>query len=139
MFEDLTRFLPEFQGGKFGEWIVDHENDGTPEHPIQLPFVAYNDLMMHFTEAVHRFTDQYKSMELNRYIAILEQSNIRRDLESMRTADVSVLDGRTVMAMIVGAIRAERFCDGALLELCKDGTLVKWLNRLQQIDDASEP
>ena len=139
MFEDLTRFLPEFQGGKFGEWIVDHENDGTPEHPIQLPFVAYNDLMTRFTEAVHRFTDQYKSMELNRYIAILEQSNIRRDLESMRTADVSVLDGRTVMAMIVGAIRAERFCDGALLELCKDGTLVKWLNRLQQIDDASEP
>ena len=139
MFEALTSFLPELQDGKFGEWIVDHENDGTPEHPIQLPFVAYNDLMMHFTEAVHRFTDQYKSMELNRYIAILEQSNIRRDLESMRTADVSVLDGRTIMAMIVGAIRAERFCDGALLELCKDGTLVKWLNRLQQIDDASEP
>ena len=139
MFEDLTRFLPELQDGKFGEWIVDHENDGTPEHPIQLPFVAYNDLMTRFTEAVYRFNDQHKSMELNRYIAILEQSNIRRDLESMRTADVSVLDGRTVMAMIVGAIRAERFCDGALLELCKDGTLVKWLNRLQQIDDASEP
>ncbi len=36
---------------------------------------------------------------------------------------------------IVGAIRAERFCDGALLGFLENGCVVKWLERLKQIDD----
>jgi ADP-ribosyl-[dinitrogen reductase] hydrolase len=35
----------------------------------------------------------------------------------------------------MGAIRAVRFCDGALLEFCKDGSIIKWLGRLKEIDE----
>ena len=31
-------------------------------------------------------------------------------------------------------IRAERFCDGVLLEFFKNGCISKWLSRLQEID-----
>ena len=52
----------------------------------------------------------------------------------MSEADVSHLDGKCIMALIVGAVRAERFCDGALLGFFKDGSIKKWLMRLKEID-----
>ena len=52
----------------------------------------------------------------------------------MRNADVSSLDGRTVMAMILGVIRADRFCEGALLAFLEDGIISKWLSRLYSLD-----
>ena len=39
------------------------------------------------------------------------------------------------MALIIGAIRAERFCNGALLGFFKDGSITKWLSRLKEIDE----
>ena len=53
----------------------------------------------------------------------------------MRNADVSTLDGITIMALLVGVIRAERFCDGILLDFFKDGTIISWLKRLKEIDE----
>ena len=53
----------------------------------------------------------------------------------MQKTDVSNIDGETVMALLMGAIRAERFCDGALLGFCKDGSIIKWLGRLKEIDE----
>lgn len=47
----------------------------------------------------------------------------------MSAKDVSVLDGKCVMAMLLGAVRAERFCDGALLGFFKKGC-IKILNTL---------
>lgn len=38
------------------------------------------------------------------------------------------------MALIIGAIRAERFCNGALLGSFEDGSIRKWLERLKEID-----
>ena len=34
----------------------------------------------------------------------------------------------------LGIIRAERFCEGTLLDFCKNGCIAKWLLRLQEID-----
>ncbi len=45
------------------------------------------------------------------------------------------MDGRTVVALLTGAIRAERFCDGALLDFCKSGAVLRWLKRLKEIDN----
>ena len=53
----------------------------------------------------------------------------------MEGADVSALDGKTVMALLVGAVRAERFCDGALLGFLETGCIGRWLQRLRQIDE----
>lgn len=55
----------------------------------------------------------------------------------MSEADVSQLDAQCVMALIMGAVRAERFCDGALLGFFRDGSIRKWLERLKEIDDSN--
>lgn len=39
------------------------------------------------------------------------------------------------MALLLGAVRAERFCDGALLGFFEDGSIRRWLVRLREIDE----
>lgn len=41
-FESLTKYLPLLSDDSIGTWFVDRENDGTPEHPKQMPFVQYS-------------------------------------------------------------------------------------------------
>ena len=44
-FEQLTKYIDALDGDGFGTWIVDHENNGTPEHPIQMLFVNYSEMV----------------------------------------------------------------------------------------------
>ena len=133
-FEPLTKYLEQITNDDIGTWITDHKNDGTPEHPIQMPFVNYSVMVHHFIDDVYEFIENHKDMELNHYGEILNESGIDWGTQSMSDADVSVLDARSVLALIVGAVRAERFCDGALLEFFKDGSISKWLKRLNEIE-----
>ena len=137
-FESLTKYLPQLGDDSIGTWFIDHENDGTMEHPIQMPFVMYTRMVDEFVEDVYRFERSHKEFKLNRYGDILNQNGIEWDSKSMSSADVSNIDARCVMALIMGAVRAERFCDGALLGFFKDGSIRKWLERLQVIDGVEE-
>ena len=135
MFESLMCFIPNIRSTEIGKWIVDRENDGSPEHPIRLPYVSYDRVVSDFVQAVYRFVDEHKAMELTRYGELLEEAGLKWSLASMSKADVSALDGRTVMALMVGAIRSERFCDGSLLGFFENGSIMKWLIRLRRIDE----
>lgn len=132
-FEDLIKYLPLLENDSIGTWIIDRENDGTREHPIQMPFVNYSEMVHHFIDDVYDFNDKNKDFELTRYGEILEKNGLEWGSKSMSEADVSVLDGQCIMALIMGAVRAERFCDGALLGFFKDGSIHKWLKRLSEL------
>ena len=58
MYENLTKYLDEFTGTEFGTWIVDDKNDGTPEHPLQFPFVNYSRVVDQFIDDVYAFVDK---------------------------------------------------------------------------------
>ena len=65
----------------------------------------------------------------------VQEVHLSSDLsESMKNADVSNLNAQCVLALIMGAVRAERFCDGALLDSFKSGCILKWLERLNNIE-----
>lgn len=53
-------------------------------------------------------------MELTCYGDILKDNGIEWGAEPMKNADVSNLDAQCVPALIMGAVRAESFCDGIL-------------------------
>lgn len=135
MYESLTSLLPKLQWTEYGEWIIDRENDVSPKHPRQFPFVAYGRAVTDLENAIYRFVEEHMEMGLTRYGDILEKADIKWDAQSMKNADVAALNGRTVLALLVGAVRAERFCDGALLDFCKDGSVAKWLQRLKGLDE----
>ena len=50
MYESLTALLNEIKTDSIGEWIVDKENDGSLEHPIQMPFVDYSETIDKFID-----------------------------------------------------------------------------------------
>lgn len=37
------------------------------------------------------------------------------------------MDMQGIMAMLMGIVRIERFCDAAILSACKSGVIVRWL------------
>ena len=53
----------------------------------------------------------------------------------MSGAIVEDLDAKVVCALIVSAVRAERFYDGALLNFFKNGSMMRWLHRLREINE----
>lgn len=134
MYENLTKYLDKFTGTEFGTWIVDKKNDGTSEHPLEFPFVNYSGVVDQFIDDVYSFVDNHEEMGLHSYQKVLEDNGIKWSWEPMVKAEVDNLDAKCVVALIYGAIRAERFCDGAILAFLKDGTFVRWLERLKTLD-----
>lgn len=134
MYEELTDILGELPQEEYGHWIMDHKNDGSPEHPIQMPFVSYSGLVRKFMDAVFSFVKNHPEHGLNQYRDILEQNGIEWGSAAMDAVDVSDKDGICVMALLLGAVRAERFCDGALLGFFQKGSIQRWLERLKEID-----
>ena len=134
-FERLTKYIPLLDQADIGIWVIDKENDGTIEHPIQFPFVAYSKLVSNFIEDVGIFVEENSEMHLTRYGEILEECGLEWSTQSMSGAIVEDLDAKAVCALIAGAVRAERFCDGALLNFFKNGSMMRWLCRLQEINE----
>ncbi|NLZ82193.1 MAG: hypothetical protein GX915_00845 [Clostridiales bacterium] len=134
VYKSLTDYLPNIEKDKWGKWIIDKDSKGTLENPIQMPYVSYSDMVRHFTEDVYAFMDEHPEYELNRYNDILEENNIVWEKKSMQEKDISALDGRSIMALIMGAVHSEKFCDGALLTFFNSGTITKWLEQLKEID-----
>ena len=59
-FEQLTKYIDVLDEDNFGTWIIDCENDGTPEHPIQMPFVNCTEMAHRFIDDVYDFSDNNK-------------------------------------------------------------------------------
>lgn len=138
MYESLTKYLDEFTGTEFGTWIVDKKNDGTPEHPLEFPFVNYSRVVDQFIHDVYFFVDNHEEMGLHNYIKILEDNGIKWSWEPMVKAEVDHLDAQCIIALIFGVIRAERFNEGILLVFLKNGSIIRWLERLKTLDAAGK-
>lgn len=66
----------------------------------------------------------------------LPSNGIKWDYDSMMKADASGLDAQCILALLIASLRAERFCDGALLGFIESGAVTRWLKRLQELDEA---
>ena len=133
-FTELTKYIPMIEQNEIGHWQINRENDGTPEYPIQFPFVIYSEIVNQFVHDVYALVDQHHEWELNHYGQILEENGLRWDSRSMSGAIVEDLYARCICALLVGAVRAERCCDGALMCYFKDGSIKRWLQRLAELD-----
>lgn len=134
MYESLTKYLDEFTGAEFGTWIIDKKNDGTPEHPLEFPFVNYSRVVDQFIHDVYSFADNHEEMGLYSYQKVFEENGIEWGMESMAKTEVDNLDAKCVIALIFGVIRAERFSEGILLVFLKNGSIIRWLERLKTLD-----
>ena len=78
---------------------------------------------------------QEKYKNLYNYRDILKKKGIYYNFHSMSRADVSRFGAEPVLALILGAFRAERFNQGIIIQFLKNNSIYKWLNRLKEIDE----
>lgn len=83
-FDILTKYIPVIQVDSIGEWVTNKENDRTLEHPIQMPFVGYTEIVHNFIEDVYAFEKSNKDMELARYGDILKENGLEWGMKSMK-------------------------------------------------------
>lgn len=133
-FESLTKYISTLQEDRIGAWVIDKENDGTAEHPIQMPYVNYSETVRRFIEDVYTFAEQHQEMELIRYSEILLENGIEWGTNDLENVDISNLNAQCVLALVMGVLRAERFCEGVILDFFTNGTIVKWLERLERLE-----
>lgn len=134
-FSELTSFIEKFKNIEYGVWIIDRTNDGSLEHPIEMPYVKYNVLVNKFVKTVYDFNNAHPEYNLTEYKAILNKQKIEWSKHSMASAAVDDLDDQTVLALIMGIIRANRFCEGTIKSMLENGTIQKCLIRLTDIDN----
>ncbi|WP_304267511.1 DUF6508 domain-containing protein [Phascolarctobacterium succinatutens] len=132
----LTKYINLLKNDNAGEWICDKENDGSSERPMHLPFVVYSITVDKLTDDIYKFAKESDEIVLSKYADILNANGIKWGYDSMMKADASELDAQCILALLIASLRAERFCDGALLEFIKNGAVIRWLKRLQELDEA---
>lgn len=135
-YKKLTDYIEKLDNIEFGEWEPKVQpGDGSLERPFRMPYVVYADVVNSFVLDVHEFCEEHPELGLNNYQAILKQNDIAWDEKEMKNADVSQMDVQSVAALILAAVRAERFCDGALLDFLEAGYIKKWLERLRVLEN----
>ncbi len=134
-YEKLTKYLQQLDIDNFGTWVVDQGSERDAKGPTQMPYVKYSEVAHNFVLEVNNLVNENKRGGLECYRTILAANGISWKPESMENADVTQLDASCIIALFVGAICAERLCDGALLRFFKKGSIHKWLKRLEEIDN----
>ena len=135
-FKVLTKYNERLtEADAFGEWIVDGKSKGTADDPIKMPYVRYGQIVNAFTDEFYRFSSAHPEFALGSYNDILARHGITWDDASMNGAAPDALDAQGILALIMGALRSEQFCEGALLDFLNKGVIQRWLRRLKEIDD----
>ncbi len=127
-FEELMGLLELLQNDNYGEWVFETERN-------QMPYITYSDTVHKLIQAVYNFSDNNPDYDLTNYDKILEDRGLKWSHQILESADVSDMDAQGVMAILMGLVRGERFCSGAILTSLRKGVVQKWLQRLKQISE----
>ena len=95
----------------------------------------YIPLVSDFEKEVYNFAENHPEYGLGQYQDILRENGIATGIESIKNADVSKMDDKSVLALLVWAARAERYLTASWLDLFESGAVKKWLLRLKEIDN----
>lgn len=132
-YDELLKFIPILKEGSSEDWVINHENDGTPEQPKHLGFIHYSRSVSELEKTIYKFKKDNPDFELEKYNEILSSNGIRWGAKSMETADISGKNAQCIMALLIGVLRADRFSEGTLLSFLESGAILRWLERLKEI------
>lgn len=138
MFEKITCLIPELEKSVIGKVIFDNDHKGTVEDPIPMPYVDYEEIVMVLIKEIYAFAENHPDYDLHNYMEIMKANHIGFDGLDPKEVDVTKADAKLVMVMLMAVVRQDRFCDGLLLEYCQNGSVLRWIKRLKEIDETSK-
>ena len=71
---------------------------------------------------------------IHTFVAVLKEHDIEWKKDEMLTADVSNMSAEDVIALFVCMTWRNRLMPGAIRPYLKEGTIIKWLNRLEELE-----
>lgn len=101
--------------------------------------LSSQDNIFNFINEFFVFSNTYKEYDLENYNDILKSKNLQWNEDTLLTADCSNFDEHTVLACIMGVLRAEYFSSGVLELFNEKGLLDQWLKKLEDIHNSLEP
>lgn len=134
MYEKLTAYIAKLYDPKYTESGIDFVTWPAETPTSDSLFEQYRKDATWLYELIGDFViHEHPEMELNRYGEILEEAGLGE--MPIDEIDVSNLDGRTVMAIMTYAKRAEDWGAHEFRDYCQSGAVKRWLERLQEIDN----
>lgn len=130
----LTDYIPLVKTDEQGKWKFPSHNENEPS---QIPFVSYSELIHGFIKDLYSFCNSHPEYDADNYRSILTELEIGTQPSELEKTNVSRLDDKTVIVMIMCVLRIERFSEGLLLVFLKKGIIIKWLERLKEIDETA--
>ncbi|TKZ35785.1 DUF6508 domain-containing protein [Brachyspira catarrhinii] len=97
----------------------------------------YADTVKSFIDDFYNFIDYDNNdmdFEIRNYMSTV--NNIMPESGHVKDINISLLDAKSVVALITRCIRGERFCGGLLSGVLKSGFILKLLERLKEIDES---
>lgn len=101
------------------------------------PHISNRDVIFNFIRDIHKFVEDNPSLEINDYRAVLKRNNIEWNSTSMINADIQNLNDQAILASLFGVVRAERWNEGVIGLFIQNGTFIKWLEKLKELDEKS--
>ena len=135
LFEPITDLIPEVENaGQIGWWVF-NQKPKNPGEPTPAPYVHYEPLPFRVLDAVYEFVEDHPRYNLpDAYGRILQKNGISWSDDGMKGADVNELDDQCILALIIGTACAERFSEGTIKRFFHDGTMLRWMERLDELE-----
>ena len=131
-FKSLTDYIPKIQNTDTGKWYPKNQSvNGSVEKPLQMPFVVYQNDVRGLEKEIYRFDKEHPQYNLKEDRSTIEENGVGE----LQTFDVTNAEAKVVLALILCVFRMERFCEGAIKEFLENGCILRWLERLKEIDE----
>lgn len=129
-FQKITRYAELLKNDPIGLWYKDEFGD--VNNGGQNSFVIYSQLANDFKNDFLAFCEENPKYDYMNHEAILDKNKIG-SIEDISDKQIEKADAKCMIALITGAIRAERFCAGTFLKFIKSGLCGKCLDRLSEL------
>lgn len=140
-YESLTNLIPALEKDFYGGWNVHQDGDGTAEKPFIVPYVSYTLIVYSFFFEMGKIERQHPNYHFRGYKKYLTQRGVISSgkgsfpIDELKTISVERLNEEDILVMLFALQRSDRFCEGLLLDFFRSGTILKWLKRLEKIDE----
>lgn len=124
-YDTITKYIDIFKKEeKYGEWHFEEGHKGIKDNPIPTPYTTWS-------KNLYSFVDDVEKINFVDY-SYLDNNEIIKDKP---IEELTIDECKTKLTLF---IRGERFCEGLLLDRMEDGTIIKILERIKELDERKQ-
>ena len=136
-FQALTSLIPELEAtNDYGDWVFSKDEQNSSCVTNCAPYFRYTDLMNRiYYKTKHVIDSLPNGAQLGIAEVYLRRAGI--DYRHIEDINISELDEYCILALLRHIYAFERFGEGYVQHFFHRGYVLKWIKRLQEIDDES--